>query len=185
MDRHLRRRRQEQPDRRSLHPAERFIVTKASPAIATSLVGSVGQQAGQHHRPARDGGHRLSTPTTATADCRGTVHYQVFSNATCTTKVFDAGTKTVSNHLVPNSDPYTVNSVGTYYWQADYSGDANNNAATSPCNLETSRCQPGRPTVVTARLRPRDGRWLDLRHRDADRCVQSDRHDHVHALWPE
>ena len=33
---------------------------------------------------------------------------------------------------VPNSATVTFNTAGTYYWQAVYSGDANNNGATEP-----------------------------------------------------
>ena len=34
---------------------------------------------------------------------------------------------------VPNSSTVTFNSAGTFYWQAVYSGDANNYGASSPC----------------------------------------------------
>ena len=44
------------------------------------------------------------------------------------------GTVTVPvSGIVPNSPAATFNSAGTFYWQAVYSGDANNNGASSPC----------------------------------------------------
>jgi hypothetical protein len=64
------------------------------------------------------------------------VTYIVYTNDTCTEDPEDAGTKTVTNGVVPDSDPITFNTAGDYYWQAVYSGDANNNAATSLCTSE-------------------------------------------------
>jgi hypothetical protein len=72
----------------------------------------------------------------ATADAGGTVTYTVYSDNTCSTQVADAGTKTVTNGNVPDSDPVTFNDAGTFFWQAVYSGDANNNGATSDCTSE-------------------------------------------------
>jgi hypothetical protein len=40
------------------------------------------------------------------------------------------------NGVVPDSDPVTFNTAGTYYWQAVYSGDAKNSGATSVCGTE-------------------------------------------------
>ncbi len=53
---------------------------------------------------------------------------------------------------VPNSSTVTFNSVNTYYWQAVYSGDANNNGATSPCtatNNEQLTVAKGAPSIST------------------------------------
>ena len=66
--------------------------------------------------------------TGATATAGGTVTYTAYTNNTCTTGAIPAGTKTVTNHIVPNSDPITFTTAGTFFWQAVYSGDANNNA---------------------------------------------------------
>jgi hypothetical protein len=80
--------------------------------------------------------HDSSTLTGATSNAGGTVTYTVYTNNTCTTGAQSAGTKTVTNGVVPNSDGVTFNSAGTFYWQAVYSGDANNNGATSTCTSE-------------------------------------------------
>jgi hypothetical protein len=61
----------------------------------------------------------------------GTVH----DSATLSGATANAG-GTVTYGVVPDSDPITFNTAGDYYWQAVYSGDANNNAATSLCTSE-------------------------------------------------
>jgi hypothetical protein len=80
--------------------------------------------------------HDSATLTGATSDAGGTVTYTVYSNDTCTADPQEAGTKTVTNGAVPDSDPITFDSAGTFYWQAVYSGDANNDGATSICTEE-------------------------------------------------
>jgi hypothetical protein len=109
--------------------SETLTVNPNSPTIGTTLSGSnvaIGTAV-----------HDSATLTGATAAAGGTVTYLVYTNATCTTGAQSAGVKTVTNHLVPDSDAITFNSAGTWYWQAAYSGDANNNGATSACVSET------------------------------------------------
>ena len=53
---------------------------------------------------------------------------------------------------VPNSSTVTFNNAGTFYWQAVYSGDANNNGASSPCtatNNEQLTVNKASPTITT------------------------------------
>jgi hypothetical protein len=103
--------------------------TNLSPSIATTLSADSISVGGTVHDSA--------TLTGATANAGGTVTYRVYTNATCDSPdPIDAGTKTVTNGVVPDSDPITFNSAGDYYWQAVYSGDANNNGATSVCTSE-------------------------------------------------
>src|SRR5204862_1596715 len=92
-----------------------------------------------------------STLTGATASAGGTVSYKVYDNTTCTANAntVDAGTKAVTNHLVPDSNPVTFNVAGDYYWQASYSGDANNQADTSPCLSEHLVVGKVQPTTAT------------------------------------
>jgi hypothetical protein len=71
----------------------------------------------------------------------GTVSYTVFSDSACATQIASGGTKTVTNGTVPNSDPVTINTDGTYYWLASYSGDNLNNASSSGCGGETEVVQ--------------------------------------------
>jgi len=99
-----------------------------SPTIATSLSAS-----------AVDPGtavHDSATLTGATANAGGTVTYTVYSDSSCTAKAADAGTVTVTNGSVPNSSDVSLTTPGVYFWQASYTGDGNNNAATSACTSE-------------------------------------------------
>jgi hypothetical protein len=94
--------------------------------------------------------HDSATLTGATADAGGTVTYTVYTNNTCTEGAQSAGTKTVTNGVVTDSDPITFNQTGNYYWQAAYSGDANNEAATSVCTSELLVVTPKHPAMTTA-----------------------------------
>jgi hypothetical protein len=58
---------------------------------------------------------------------------------------------------VPDSNPITFNSAGDFYWQAVYSGDSNNNGATSPCTSEHLVVNRNHPSASTAQnLLPND-----------------------------
>lgn len=101
--------------------------------------------------------HDSATLSGASATAGGTVTYTVYSDNTCTTSFAAAGTKTVTNGGVPDSDPVTFTNAGTYYWQAAYSGDGNDNAATSACTSETLVVQPNTTSTTTAQnLLPND-----------------------------
>jgi len=96
-----------------------------------------------------------------TSDAGGTVTYTVYSNDTCTTSVASGGTKTVTNGVVPDSNPVTFNSAGTFYWQAAYSGDGNNASATSACKSEVLVIGKNSPGATTAQsLIPNDAATL-------------------------
>ncbi len=51
--------------------------------------------------------------------------------------------------MIPNSGTFAFNTAGTYEWQAVYSGDAKNNAASSSCNTETMIVGKNSPTITT------------------------------------
>jgi hypothetical protein len=86
--------------------------------------------------PAGSTDYDTATLTGATADAGGHVTYSVYSDPTCTTLVQTAGTVLVFNGHVPDSYLVSFAAPGTYYWQAAYSGDANNAPAVSPCDSE-------------------------------------------------
>jgi uncharacterized repeat protein (TIGR01451 family) len=107
---------------------EPFSIAKASPTISTTLSGTevlVGSSV-----------HDSATLTGATANAGGTVQYTVFSDNECSTKFADAGTVDVDHGQVPNSNGVAFPQAGTYYWQAVYSGDANNVGSRSSCTEE-------------------------------------------------
>ncbi|WP_138418417.1 hypothetical protein [Sinomonas gamaensis] len=120
-----------------------------SPTIATTLSASTVNLGGSVHDSA--------TLTGATSNAGGTVTYTVYTNNTCSAGAQSAGTVTVTNGAVPDSNAVTFNTAGTYYWQAAYSGDANNNGATSACTSEQLVVSKAQPTVATAQdLIPND-----------------------------
>ncbi len=91
--------------------------------------------------------HDSSALTDATSDAGGTVAYKVYTDNACSLNVQDAGTKTVTNGIVPDSDKINFNTAGDYYWQASYSGDAKNNAAISACTDEHLVVNPSTLTI--------------------------------------
>jgi hypothetical protein len=128
--------------------------TKLSPAITTTLVPTTPVSLGTfvHDTSALSGG---------TSDAGGTVTYTVYTDSACTAGAQDAGTVTVTNGVVPNSNAIQFNSAGTFYWQAAYSGDANNNSATSACTSETLVVNKNNPGISTAQnLLPNDAATL-------------------------
>jgi len=123
--------------------------TNNNPSIATTLSAttvSIGDLV-----------HDSATLTGATANAGGTVTYTAYSDSSCTQNSQDAGTKTVTNGVVPDSNAISFSAAGTYYWQAVYSGDANNNGATSDCKSEQLVVSPNNPSISTAQnLIPND-----------------------------
>jgi hypothetical protein len=72
----------------------------------------------------------------ATPNAGGTVTYSVYSDSSCSTSVGSGGTVSVTDGVVPPSNPITLTSAGPYYWQASYSGDDHNSQSNSPCGSE-------------------------------------------------
>ena len=129
---------------------------------------------------------------TNAASAGGTASYTVYSDSACTDVIANAGTVDVSDGVVPASTPVTLG-VGTYYWQASYSGDATNAAATSPCISETETvASPSVITLSTTLYAPsvqgpcsqRPPRHGGLRQRRLEREQHGHRrgHGHLHRL---
>jgi hypothetical protein len=107
---------------------ESSVVGKNSPSITTTLSDdtiAVG-----------DSIHDSATLSGASANAGGTVTYTVYTDSSCSQGARDAGTKTVTNGTVPDSNTLQFDDRGDFYWQASYSGDINNGAATSVCTSE-------------------------------------------------
>ena len=107
---------------------EPLTVVPNSPDITTNLSSSAGNVGATVHDSA--------TLSGATSDAGGTVTYSVYSDSECSEKAADGGTVSVTNGSVPDSNAVTFNTPGTYYWQARYSGDKNNDPALSTCTDE-------------------------------------------------
>src|SRR5262249_41724976 len=116
----------------------------AAPTIATTLSASSIAVGGSVHDSATLSGQ--------TATAGGTVTYAVYTNNTCTSLASvqpSPATVTVTNGVVPNSADTAFSSAGTFFWQAAYSGDANNGAATSACTSEQLTVGKASPTIAT------------------------------------
>ncbi len=83
----------------------------------------------------------------------GTITYNVYSDSACTV-VVDSGTpETITTPgSIPASAPVSLPSAGTYYWQASYSGDANNATSASTCGTSASGGEVESVTGATAAL---------------------------------
>jgi hypothetical protein len=124
-----------------------------SPTITTLLNGTSGTLSASLGDPVYD----TATLSGASSDAGGTVTYTSYSDSGCTLNARDAGTKTVTNGSVPQSNALTFNTAGTFYWQAVYSGDAFNNGATSTCTDEVLSITRNAPGASTAQnLKPND-----------------------------
>lgn len=116
--------------------SEMVTVAAPSTALTTSLTGGGAS------------GTRITVPPgTAVTDtatlsgkdvssATGTVTYALYSTASCRTKVATS-TRTVSGGgAQASSSPVTLDTGGTYYWTASYSGNTTNAASASGCGAE-------------------------------------------------
>ena len=124
---------------------ESVVVTKASPSILTT--------------PSAGGIVGIALTDTAAlsggfAPLTGTVTFNLYApgDLTCTTSI-GSSVGTVSGGSASSgtatTGSYTTSAVGTYHWTAVYSGDANNNGATSGCSAEPVTTTKASPTVTT------------------------------------
>jgi hypothetical protein len=67
----------------------------------------------------------------------GTVSYAVYSDDKCSALTASAGTVNVSNGSVPPSKVVNLKAGGTYYWQANYSGDSSDGPSSTTCTPRT------------------------------------------------
>ena len=110
-------------------PCETLTV-KATPTIATLLSAGTIPTGGSVYDTATLSGSSGS-------NAGGTVNYNYYSGSSCGGTASLVSTVTVSNGNVPNSGSQTFTKGGSYSWNAVYSGDANNQGATSPCETLT------------------------------------------------
>ncbi len=96
--------------------------------------------------------HDSATISGATADAGGTISYGLFSDDQCSSSVADLTPtdNTVVAGIAPDSDSYQFDNAGTFYFQATYSGDLNNNGDSSPCTSETLVVNQNKPGISTA-----------------------------------
>jgi hypothetical protein len=96
-----------------------------------------------------------ATLTGASPTAGGNVAYAVYSNNTCGTLVASLGTKPVTNGMVGPSNGWTATPVGSYWFQATYSGDAGDiGPVSSACASEPMTVNPYTPSVSTVLTPP-------------------------------
>jgi len=105
---------------------EPLSITKATPSISTSLSSTT-------ISPGSSVFDSATLSTDSGSNAGGTVTYSYYSGSTCSGSATIVSTVTVSGGTVPNSASQTFNTVGSYSWNAVYSGDSNNSPATSSC----------------------------------------------------
>jgi hypothetical protein len=107
----------------------------SSTAVSTSLSG--GGQSGEKITVSE--GTAVTDQATlsgaSAAKATGKVAYKLYSDNACTNEVTSAGEVEVSGGKAPASEKKTL-PAGTYYWQASYSGDENNEKSVSTCGAE-------------------------------------------------
>ncbi len=126
-----------------LHP---FTAWRLSAALATTIedpadnpVASIMAGTAVHDSAIISGGSGVYT---------GTVTYRLFTGSTCAgTGTIVGSPVTVINGVAPNSAPQTFDTVGSFSWNALYSGDANNGPALSDC--EPLTVNKASPTLTT------------------------------------
>ena len=130
---------------------ESSVVTKEQPALATVATPSV--TVGD---PISD----TATLSGATADAGGTITFHLFSDSGCTNEVTTGlSPVTVNGNGSYNSGNFTPTAVGTYYWTASYSGDGNNEPASTACGDANESSVVGKaPSSIDTvqHLRPQD-----------------------------
>src|SRR2546422_357516 len=117
-----------------------LTVGKATPVITTTLSST---------SPTVGSSVSDSAIMTNSFQAGGTVTYSFFAGSACLGTGTPVGSPvTVAGGVVPSSISQPFNAAGPYSWKAAYSGDANNNLATSPC--ESLAVNKANPTIATA-----------------------------------
>jgi large repetitive protein len=91
------------------------------------------------------------------AGAMGSVTYSVYSDSACTVPVGSPDTENISPStpgVLPPSGTVTINTPGTYYLVASYSGDTNNAGSQTACGSETLTIQSsGSSTGMSTKLK--------------------------------
>jgi len=84
----------------------------------------------------------------AAFDPTGSITFEAYSDPACTQSVFTSVNPLEGNSVTSGS--FTPSSPGTYYLSASYPGDANNNAASTPCQGAGEALTVSLPATSTA-----------------------------------
>lgn len=128
------------------------IQNKATPTLTTAASPAVGTI-----------GTTLTAGDTATLtggiSPSGTVTFTLYSDSVCSVPVSGmSGSGTVSGGAASWSKSWTPASVGTFYWKAEYSGDASNESVTTTCNAANEEIVIGKATpAISTTASPTSG----------------------------
>jgi hypothetical protein len=144
---------------------EIVVVNPNTPTITTQVKNSDGDTNIANGASVAIGtvAYDTSSLSGATGDAGGTVTYYVEKgdNQCTITGATQLGNVSVTNGSIPNSNTFTFSSAGTYYFWAVYSGDDNNNGATSGCDTEIVVVNQNQAALSTAQnLLPNDDATL-------------------------
>ncbi len=124
---------------------EPIVVNPAAPAIKTAAV-----------TPVTVGAKIKDTATLSglvNPDATGTVTFKLYADEKCEHEVSGASStvEKIKENGTVDSGEFTTTAAGTYYWRASFSGDFNNEAASTPCkdSGETSVVNPAAPALGT------------------------------------
>jgi hypothetical protein len=106
-----------------------------APSLTTSLSGESKSGAEIEVHEGASVGDNATLHGTNSSTATGTVKYDVYSDDECTKLVAEAGEVTVTSGDIPESKKETL-ALGSYYWQASYSGDSKHPSAKSACGSE-------------------------------------------------
>jgi tellurite resistance-related uncharacterized protein len=134
-------------------PGENVVVSKATPAIATT-VSNATRTLGQSFTDTANVNVAAGLPTPT-----GTVDFAVYApgDTSCTgTPVFSSTNNALNGSGVATSGTFTPTAIGTYRVIATYSGDANYTAIAGACNDtgEQVVVSKATPTIATAVSNP-------------------------------
>jgi hypothetical protein len=128
------------------------VTIKNNPSVSTTIKNASNVAIGNTEQSIGVVLHDTATITGATATAGGTITYQLFNNATCSTlnggliATLTPSPNTVSGGVAPDSLTFTFNNAGTFYFYAVYSGDANNTGpVNSGCASEPVTIKPNTP----------------------------------------
>ena len=139
---------------------ESVVVSPANPALTTQASGPITLGGGTLSDTANITG--LSNPIT-TGGGAGTVEFRLYGpgDTSCATAIFTSSNRPLTfsagnTEASATSASFTPTAAGTYRWRAFFSGDANNNAASGPCNAanESVVVNPATPAITTEASTP-------------------------------
>ena len=118
------------------------IVAATSTATSTASTTMISTALSTSTIMASSTAYDTATLSGNTANAGGNVAYILYNDTACSVPVVGAGVFPVTNGIVPTSTTIFFPAPGTLYWQATYSGDTNNLAATSTCQNEVLTVLP-------------------------------------------